>query len=478
MQQLPKEQHKPAQEVSKLFNTVVEGGYCSGCGACASVENSPIKMSLDKYGRFQATLTSKVDTSALNTEVLSVCPFSEVSPNEDEIGQELFGKNSTYHDRIGYNLATYAGFVAEDSFRERGSSGGMGTWILNELFNHGLIDAAIHVKQHQPTETDSKLFSFEISNSIDEIRTGAKSRYYPVEMSEVLSLVRQKPGRYAIVGVPCFIKAIRLLAKQDPVIGDRIHFCIGLVCGHLKTTTFADMFAWQCGIEPGNLRSIDFRKKMPGQNANKYGVEVKGLQNNKEVSAIKSNYELYGYLWGHGFFKYQACDYCDDVVAETADVTVGDAWLPQYVKDSSGTNVVIVRNPLIQEIIEKGMTSNRLHLDRISADDAAKSQDAGLRHRREGLAYRLHLKDKAGLWRPEKRVKAQANHFDRKRKKIHELRVLMATESHLAFDKAIQARSFTVFRDIMEPIVKAYDNLYKKPLWRKVLSKVKKYMKS
>lgn len=469
--------HKPDRQVFKLFNTVVEGGYCSGCGACASVENSPIKMTLDKYGRFQATLNSEVDTSALNTEVLSVCPFSEVSSNEDEIGKELFGQNSTYHDRIGYHCATYAGFVTEDNFRERGSSGGMGTWILNELFNHGLIDAAIHVKQHLPTDTDSKLFSFEISNSIDEIRTGAKSRYYPVEMSEVLNLVRQKPGSYAIVGVPCFIKAIRLLAKQDPVIRDRIVFCIGLVCGHLKTSRFADMFAWQCGIEPGNLNSIDFRKKMPGQNANKYGVEVKGVRNNQEVSAIKSNYELYGYLWGQGFFKYQACDYCDDVVAETADVTVGDAWLPQYLKDSSGTNVVIVRNPLIQELIYKAMTSHRLYLDPISPDDVAKSQDAGLRHRREGLAYRLHLKDKAGLWRPQKRVKAQANHFNQRLKKIHELRVLMANQSHIAFEKAIQAGTFKVFKDTMKPIVKSYDSFYKKPLWRRILSRLKNFIK-
>jgi hypothetical protein len=73
--------HKPDRQVFNLFNTVIEGG------ACASIENSPIKMTLDNYGRFPATL---------NTEVISVCPFSEVSFKEDEIGQELFGKNSTY----------------------------------------------------------------------------------------------------------------------------------------------------------------------------------------------------------------------------------------------------------------------------------------------------------------------------------------------------------------------------------------------
>lgn len=182
-------------------------------------------------------------------------------------------------------------------------------------------------------------------------------------------------------------------------------------------------------------------------------------------------------MWGHGFFKYQACDYCDDVVAETADVTVGDAWLPQYVKDSSGTNVVIVRNPLIQDIIQQGIISNRIHLDFIDADNAAKSQDAGLRHRREGLAYRLHLKDKAGLWRPEKRVKAQFRHFSRRLRKIQKLRVRMATESHFAFEKAIRAGRFIVFRNSMESIVKIYDNIYKPSWWQQLKSWIKKYIK-
>lgn len=447
--------------VVSLFKTVVEGGYCIGCGACASVSDSPIKMALDDYGRFQATLDPAIDITTSKAAVISVCPFSGVGPNEDEIGRELFDENCKYHDRIGYNLATYAGFVAEDGFRENGSSGGMGTWILTELFNHGLIDRVIHVGKHESTDADQRLFSYQVSSSIKEIRAGAKSRYYPIEMSGVLDIIRHRPGRYAIVGVPCFIKAIRLLAKENPVIREQIRFCIGLVCGHLKSSRFSEMFAWQCEIAPRDVLSINFRKKIPGKNANKYGVEVVGLRNNQEVSITKPNHEFYGYLWGQGFFKYQACDYCDDVVAETADITIGDAWLPQYVKDSEGTNVIVLRHPLIQDLIERAMSSGRLHLDQISADDVAESQDAGLRHRREGLAYRLHLKDQAGLWRPSKRVEPESTHLNPRLKKIHQLRSRMAIESHLAFEKALEAGSFVVFKDHMEPLVGAYNALYK-----------------
>ena len=156
------------------------------------------------------------------------------------------------------------------------------------------------------------------------------------------------------------------------------------------------MFAWQCGIEPGNLIAIDFRKKLPGFDANRYGIEVTGWQDGQVVTRISPVRDLYGHDWGKGFFKYKACDYCDDVVAETADVVVGDAWLPEYVKNSQGTNVVVVRHPLIRDLIDKGVSTGQINLDCISADEIAKSQKSGLNHRREGLAYRLDLTDRQG----------------------------------------------------------------------------------
>ena len=169
----------------------------------------------------------------------------------------------------------------------------------------------------------------------------------------MISLIRNQTGRYAIVGIPCFIKSVRLLTRTDEVLKERIKFCIGLICGHLKSSRFAEMLAWECGISPQGLEAIDFRTKLDERAANHYGVTVTGIIDDKRVEKISPPVnEMFGTNWGFGFFKYKACDYCDDVVAETADVTIGDAWLPQYSNDSKGTNVVIVRNPIIKDIIE------------------------------------------------------------------------------------------------------------------------------
>lgn len=463
------------RELSTLMSTVVEGGYCIGCGVCAALPHSALTMQLDDYGRYKAMLRDlgeKPQIHQASVPYLSTCPFAEGSANEDDIACDVFGDQSTYHDQIGYYLETYAGYVAEGDFRGRGSSGGMGTWILAELFRHNHIDYVVHVHQ-QSAESGDQLFSFHISSNFEEICRGAQSRYYPVEMSKVIQQIREQPGRYAVVGVPCFIKAIRLLAKVDTVICDRITFCIGLVCGHLKSTRFADMFAWQCGIPPGQLQSINFRKKLPGRNANRYGVEVVGMRNGQSVTETKPNNEFFGFLWGHGFFKYQACDFCDDVLAETADMTVGDAWLPQYVEDSQGTNVLVVRHPLLQQLLQQGQETGRLQLDLITAQQVAQSQDAGLRHRREGLSYRLHLQDKARKWRPQKRVQPEKMRLRPKFRKVHQVRMALAKASHHAFALAIKNRDFNLFKQVMEPKIKEYNSARKPYVWQRLWEKLR-----
>ncbi|MFA0071448.1 Coenzyme F420 hydrogenase/dehydrogenase, beta subunit C-terminal domain, partial [Vibrio breoganii] len=96
--------------------------------------------------------------------------------------------------------------------------------------------------------------------------------------------------------------------------------------------------------------------------------------------------------------------FCDDVFAETADVVLGDAWLPEYVHDGSGTNVLVVRSDDIFNMIEAAIEEGRVKLDGIKIERAIASQDAGIRHRKHALSYRLQLEKEKGNWTPPKRV--------------------------------------------------------------------------
>lgn len=118
----------------------------------------------------------------------------------------------------------------------------------------------VHVKDGPDSE---HMYTYQVSHSVEELKTGAKSKYYPVEMSEVLAYVRKHEGRYLFIGIPCFVKAVRLLRRQDPVLNERIRYCIGLVCGHLKSDFFAKSEAWESGVSLEDIACSAFNDEQP-----------------------------------------------------------------------------------------------------------------------------------------------------------------------------------------------------------------------
>lgn len=425
---------------------------CSGCGACASSSTSPNTVVIDRHGRLQAS-NDRGYTEREREDFLEICPFSGVGPDEDDIAQKLFvGNGVTRDQRIGSYRECYVGSVEDGSYRERGSSGGLGTWLAAKLLDEGLVDGVLHVTERQDSAS-GLIYGYSISRSSDEVALGAKSRYYPVEMSEVLQRVREVPGRYALVGVPCFIKAARRLAIAEPAFGERIVYYLGIVCGHLKSADYADAIAWEAGIHPDELASIDFRHKLADRPANMYGARVTARSGEEVVRPMEG---LTTADWGVGLFRYPACDMCDDVLAETADVAIGDAWLPERVADSRGTNVVVVRNQELHELIASGIRGGQLQFDTATADEVAQTQGAGLRHRRDGLAYRLHLRELAGTWSPAKRVEPSADHLTARQRRVFELRSRFTNEAPEAFLRARQRNDFRAFLDWYEPLAAEY----------------------
>ena len=460
------------EKLNELMNTVIKNDFCIGCGICASIEGSPLKMEMDENGKFQPVFDESRSCDNMDIDVLSICPFAANSKNETEIGKNLFEKNTTFNEYTGYYIKNYAGYVKEGEFRKRGSSGGMGSWVAVQLLRENLVDGIIHVKS--AIDKGTALFEYQVSYNEDELSKGAKSKYYPIEMSKVIRFVRENKGRYALIGIPCYIKGVRLLAEHDEIIRERIKFFIGLVCGHLKSEMFAKSIGWQLGVAPNNLKAIDFRKKLKNRLASDYGVEVIGEKDGKEVVLSSPTRELYTTNWGHGLFKYNACDYCDDVLAETADITVGDAWLPEYIKDSMGTNIIVVRNPILHQILEKN--SDKVFIEEISVDKVYQSQEGGFRHRRDGLAFRLYLKDKNNEWIPPKRVEP-SNNLPSKRKRIYEERMKLSQESFKAYRAAEETKNFNKFIEHMDPLIKKYNKLISPSIVRRVLLKAKREIK-
>ncbi|MDB5613222.1 MAG: coenzyme hydrogenase [Devosia sp.] len=379
-------------------------------------------MAMDHYGQFKpAGSPAFLDTQS--GRIAALCPFSPVARNEDEIAALRFPDAPMEDDRLGWFEAAYVGAVSEGEYRSNGSSGGMVSWVAAELLRRGLVDGVAHV---QPSE-DGRFFRYAISRTVDAVQSGAKSRYYPVELSGVLDEIRHVPGRYAIVGIPCFIKAVHLSRAQDEVLAERISYTLGLFCGHMKSARLVESFAWQMDTAIEAVAQPQFRIKGPERPANWYTAQL----SLKDGSVRQKDWwHLADGDWGAGFFQNSACNFCDDVVAETADISFGDAWVEPYSSDWRGTNVVVTRMPQLRSILEEAIADGRLDLRTVDADYVANTQAAGFRQRREGLAYRLSWQ-RRGL-KPRKRFSERTD-LPLQRKLIYRLRYATSAWSHRMF---------------------------------------------
>ncbi|MFH4484124.1 Coenzyme F420 hydrogenase/dehydrogenase, beta subunit C-terminal domain [Vibrio diabolicus] len=427
------------------INKVIDDGYCVGCGACSVILKDKVNIQIQENGFYKSKLNSSL-TNDEKDSVSRVCPFSDDALNEDELGSELFtditiNKNS----KLGFYSNVYAGKIVDDTLRINSSSGGLTTWFAEKLFLEGLIDSVIHV-----TSTTGGEFQYTVSTDIESLRNPdrKKSRYSPVTYSILNEYILNTDDRVMFIGVPCFVKSIRLLQRELKL--TNIKYVVSLLCGHMKSSGFGEALAWEGGVKPNELDSLDFRVKKEGYSANNYFFRAISKEGRESVS-LNSN--LFVSNWGWGFFKHKACDYCDDVAGELADVTFGDAWLNKYISDSLGTNVIVSRSSVFDSFLKK--YSHEIQIEQISVNDFVSTQGGNFRHRVDGLPYRCSA---SKGWVPRKRLYlAEPLNSSQNRKNLYVYREFVSNKSIEKFLVAKKFNSFILFKILMLPYILKLD---------------------
>jgi coenzyme F420-reducing hydrogenase beta subunit len=289
----------------------------------------------------------------------------------------------------GYHLDCLVGFSRVEGHRANGASGGLVTWTLEMLLEKGVIDRAICVAS---TPGQPPLFRSKVCSRSVEIRECSGSSYYPVEFSRVLHEVLTVEARYAIVALPCVAKALRLAARKNKTLGDRICYVLGLTCGQSKSAFFTEYTCALAGGDPAGLEEVRFRIKDPQRSARDHGIQLTWTQDGVDRHTRTIFWEEGpGRAWSKRYFTPEACNYCDDVFAETADASFMDAWLPPYVSDSAGTSIVVIRHPILRSLFAEGVQAGTLQAAPISVDAAIESQRSARRAKGETLRKRLYL---------------------------------------------------------------------------------------
>lgn len=391
-----------------VCDVIVPNGYCSGCGVCAGVcaslsKTPALRMEWGRLG----TLIPVADNERCKDcgSCLRACPFWNQEENGAGLAEKLFsGQRGAESDPVlGLYLDLYAGYSKVRGHRENRSGGGLATWFLETLLKRKIVDRVACV---MPGTGPDNLFRFALLDSADELGKCARSAYYPVEVSKVVAEICRVKGRYALIGLPCVIKGVRLASRELPRLRERLVITAGLVCGQARSRFFAEYLCAKSKGDASRLESASFRVKDLDRHHLDHRFE---FTCGNGIGASRGHVyqtEGMGWLWGHDCFKVGACNFCDDITSELADVSFGDAVDEPYCYGNRGANFVIVRSDAARDILERGAREGELFLEKAPKDAVLKRQEGVVLLKRRDLGHRLYLLHRQGApYIPVKRTK-------------------------------------------------------------------------
>ena len=392
-----------SQESVSVPNAVVRD-LCCGCGMCAAVcPQNAVTMDWGTCGELVPKLASGNCTECGLCS--QVCPTDAHRDDQTLMAQQSFGNHpaAKYTPQTGPYLQSYVGFARADGHRQRGASGGLVTWLLEALLTRGEIDGVVTVRPQR--RSVDRLFGYDILRDASGLRQAANSVYYPVELSAALrSLAREDNQRtYAVVALPCRAYALRRAMARSAVLRRKIRFIIGLTCGQLPNRFFTEYCATTVGLAPDRIARVWYRSMVNAKQAGDYSMAIAG----SEGEAASIPYQpLQHHLLANSYFIHQACYFCDDVFAETADATFMDAWLPAYGADTRGTSLVITRHPQLDAFLRTvGGDGGQCNLSEVGIADVIASQAGVISRKRRMLGAKLAFASAHRLDIPPRRVK-------------------------------------------------------------------------
>ncbi len=308
--------------------------YCTGCGACKAFNKAEIE---ENSKGFYQPKDGEIEWLS------QICP----SMKRDYASMD---KNAIW----GRNKGVYLGWSNDKQLRRKASSGGVISEIASFLLNKDLVDCVIHtgMSENNPTETKT-VYSFDR----EDILRNCGSRYaisHPLE--EIGQLEKDK--RYAFIGKPCDIVALKNLMEIEHDLKDRIIYTLSFFCMGVPSKVAQKKLLNRLNSNDETCKHLIYRGNgWPGYT----------IATNSDGKQEKMEYaESWGRILGRDLMP--VCRVCMDGIGELADISCGDAWylLPDGTPDFSehdGRNVVFARTEKGKKLLELALHEEAICLE-------------------------------------------------------------------------------------------------------------------
>lgn len=322
----------------KSLAKIIEEDLCHRCGSCVGIcPTGVLGLDEEEYPRVK-NLAACTDCDLC----VKVCPGDEFP--HDSLSQQLYGYIPDHQDTHGHFEGAYLTHATDPHIRASGTSGGVVTALLMYLLEQNIIDGALVVGSDEQEKWKGKP---QIVRTPEEIFASIKSKYAISPTNIGFEEIREVPGRYAIVGLPCQIHGFHNAARLDRRLKDRVILTIGLFCHAAiehepmsmlwerlgDTRQQVKRFISRVGKHPGtpHLELED------GTLQPLYFPEANGYR--------PSSMEILNFFYR--LYTPARCLTCYDGTAEFADIAVGDPWLPRPANSISfrdGYSFVLARS--------------------------------------------------------------------------------------------------------------------------------------
>ncbi len=372
---------------------VEAAGLCTQCGTCAGIcPAHAVRMRWELCHGWRVHVDDRACTDC--GACLAACPGERFDFTPHATWRKR-NAGAPAPDFLGPWRGMWFGWATDPDVRHGGASGGVATAILQAALTDGLpgpqgervrVDAATCCR----VDPDNPLAVRPVVvETPAEAAACRGSKYNTVAMNEALAHVRESPGGYVLVGLPCHIHGLRLAQERSAKLRERVVLALGIFCGWSATPRATEIIARRAGVEPADLATVSYRG--PGWPGEMRLV----LRDGRELRRPYPDYAddlVYAYTPPR-------CRLCPDALAECADISVGDAWLDRFEKDPSfaeGVSDIIARTPAGRRFVDELAAEGRLTLLPAAPDEMTASQAEAERIKRGVFRGRRRLRRLAG----------------------------------------------------------------------------------
>jgi len=357
-------------DTSPALARVARGDLCAGCGGCAAVAPDKVAMRVAAPGFLRPVQKAPLSDTEEAT-IAAICPG---------LGQTVQAAGRTDDPLWGPYEAMHTGWATDDAIRFAGSSGGALSMMLVHLVADGVVDAVIQTAASPELPIGNMTV---ITTNVAGITLAAGSRYAPSAPLEDLPAQLATGKRFAFVGKPCDVAALRALMAQDPALAKQIPVLLSFFCAGVPSHTGGRAVLAALGTNPAGVQTFRYRGNgWPGQ-------ATATLKDGRQKSMS------YHDSWGGILFKHvqHRCKICADGTGMAADIVCADAWecdadgYPVFT-EAPGVSLIVARTKLGAQLIKAARDMKRIETQDFDVTTLAAIQP-GQRERRRAVFPRL-----------------------------------------------------------------------------------------